>query len=72
MLSTNAVNAGVKISFDARVTEIDPWAASVTLSTGECLSADLIVGADGCRSLVRESVVNEQSNGIPSGFTCFW
>lgn len=49
VLYEGAVEQGVKVRFGCRVEKIDDSekGPSVTLSTGETLSADLIVGADG-------------------------
>lgn len=40
---------------------------SVTLSTGEVLSADLIIGCDGVKSLVRDLVVGEPTKAVATG-----
>lgn len=47
------------ITFHAgsRVTSIDPSTPSVTLDSGEKVTADVIIGADGIRSVVRDIVV---------------
>jgi glycine/D-amino acid oxidase-like deaminating enzyme len=49
VLYEGAVEQGVKVRFGCRVAKIDDSekGPSVTLSTGETLSADFIVGADG-------------------------
>ncbi|KAE9409683.1 FAD/NAD(P)-binding domain-containing protein [Gymnopus androsaceus JB14] len=41
----------------SRVTSIDPSTPSVTLDSGEKVTADVIIGADGIRSVVRDIVV---------------
>lgn len=41
----------------SRVTSIDPSTPSVTLASGEKITADVIIGADGIRSVVRDVVV---------------
>ncbi|KAH8823362.1 hypothetical protein DL96DRAFT_1713780 [Flagelloscypha sp. PMI_526] len=50
-----ALQKGVKIRYSSRVSTIDPSAATVILESGERLSADLIVGADGAESQIRAS-----------------
>lgn len=47
----------VSMKLGTRVASIDPESASLTLATGEILTADLIVGADGVHSLVRHTVI---------------
>ncbi|KAG2064822.1 FAD/NAD(P)-binding domain-containing protein [Suillus decipiens] len=45
------------IRVNCRVVSVDPSKPSVTLESGEVISADLIVGADGIKSITREYVV---------------
>ncbi len=44
---------------------------SITLSTGEVLIADLVVGADGPTSLVRDVVLGREDDAEPQGMTIF-
>ena len=45
---------------------------SVRLTNGEILTADIIIGADGSRSIVRELLLNpEQDHGVESGYTTY-
>jgi len=45
---------------------------SVRLANGELLTADIIIGADGSRSLVRELLLDpEQDHGHESGYTVY-
>lgn len=39
------------------------------LSTGEIVTGDIIIGADGPRSMVREVVLGEEDQPRPSGIT---
>lgn len=43
----------------------------MTLSTGKVLEADIVIGADGPRSLVRPVVLGRPDDAVPSGFTIF-
>ena len=52
--------------------------AGVTLTTGETLAADVVVAADGVRSLARRAVVlgsrdddDDDDEAVPSGYACF-
>ncbi|KAF5379737.1 hypothetical protein D9615_005787 [Tricholomella constricta] len=54
LLYEAAVDLGVHIRFSARVSSIDPDAGSVTLVSGERLTADVIVGADGTLGMSRQ------------------
>ncbi|KAK3986358.1 6-hydroxynicotinate 3-monooxygenase [Cladorrhinum sp. PSN332] len=44
---------------------------SLTLSTGTILSADLIVAADGIKSLARHLVLGARDDPVSSGYACF-
>ncbi|KAI0343353.1 FAD/NAD(P)-binding domain-containing protein [Trametopsis cervina] len=66
-----AVESGAQIDFGVTVTEVIPGnpKPSVKLSTGEIVTGDIIIGADGPRSMVREVVVGEEDQPRPSGIT---
>ena len=69
-----AASAGVRISFGAKVTEVSPGTPkpSVTLASGEVITADVVIGADGPRSIVRPIVVGEEEDDPePEGITVF-
>lgn len=67
------MDAGAQVQFGATVEEINPEKPrpSVRLANGEVISADIIVGADGPRSLVRETVLGEEDEPRPTGITVF-
>lgn len=45
---------------------------SVRLANGEIMTADIIIGADGSRSMVRELLLDpEQDHGVESGYTIY-
>lgn len=45
---------------------------SVRLANGEILTADIIIGADGSRSMVRELLLEPgQDHGVESGYTIY-
>jgi salicylate hydroxylase len=61
-----AVSAGARVDFGTVV------AQAVTLAGGEIVTADVVIGADGPRSLVRPVVVGEQEpQPAPEGITVF-
>jgi len=44
----------------------------VRLADGEILTADIVIGADGSRSMVRELLLDpEQDHGVESGYTVY-
>lgn len=57
VLYQNAVEAGVDFRFGLRVIEVDEEKPSVTLEDGSEVSADLIIGADGANSIVRQKIM---------------
>ncbi|KAF9240010.1 hypothetical protein BU15DRAFT_46029 [Melanogaster broomeanus] len=61
MLYDRAKKAGVKILHGMEVVSVDPWSGTVTTASGAKMSADVIIGADGYRSVVRPVVVGPQA-----------
>ncbi|KAF9230824.1 hypothetical protein BU15DRAFT_56831 [Melanogaster broomeanus] len=61
MLYDFAKRAGVKILHGMEVVSVDPWSGTVTTAKGTKMSADVIIGADGYRSVVRPVVVGPQA-----------
>lgn len=61
-----AVSVGAEVIFNAQVTAVTPGEPkpSVTLASGEVYTADIVLGADGPNSLVRETVL---ADDIPEG-----
>ncbi|KAJ7509037.1 hypothetical protein B0H11DRAFT_1963569 [Mycena galericulata] len=53
----NLAEPYMTLRFNSKVIQVDPREAQVTLENGECVSGDLIIGADGIKSVVREAVV---------------
>ncbi|KAJ6505352.1 hypothetical protein C8R45DRAFT_1209128 [Mycena sanguinolenta] len=50
----------VSVRFGAEVAKIDCEACSVTLRSGEIHTADAIIGADGARGIVRQTLMQEE------------
>jgi salicylate hydroxylase len=61
-LRTLARSVGADIRFGAHVTSIDPDYHRVTMASGEVVSADVIVGADGAEGLTRSHLLPEPDN----------
>ncbi|KAJ7702205.1 hypothetical protein B0H17DRAFT_1194722 [Mycena rosella] len=60
------------VLLNSRVSSIDPHAAQVTLENGAVLAGDLIIGADGIKSLARTVVVGSPSKPpIPTGYAAY-
>ncbi|TFK45161.1 hypothetical protein BDQ12DRAFT_695389 [Crucibulum laeve] len=55
------------LRLSSKVVSIDPFSPSVTLESGETLTADLIIGADGVHSRVRDIVVGAPDKPTPTG-----
>lgn len=73
MILQITLDSGVPIEYSAEVTGIDDESTttSVKLANGRELQADLIVGADGLNSIVREKIVGEPSNPVYGAFSNF-
>lgn len=56
ILAAKAASLGVKMTYNAKVVDINADAGLLTLANGNTLQADFIVGADGIHSRVRQSV----------------
>lgn len=67
----SAVAHGAKIRLSTEVSEIDPEEVKVTLSTGEVLTGDVIIGADGERGLCRRLVLGRPERVTSSGVTLY-
>lgn len=61
----------VEIRTASSVTSCDPENGTVILDGGEVLEADIIIGADGIHSVVRQSVVGEPRKAIPTGTSAY-
>ncbi|KAJ7730764.1 hypothetical protein B0H16DRAFT_1427796 [Mycena metata] len=60
MMYDLAVGQGATIRLDATAVAVSPKERTVTLSSGETLKADVIIGADGVSGLVRPLLLAEQ------------
>ena len=60
MIRDLTVRSGVRIDYNSTVVDVDINAPSVTLESGETIHADLVVGADGSYSLVRQKLVGRK------------
>ncbi|CAE6429983.1 unnamed protein product [Rhizoctonia solani] len=67
MLYELAEQAGVTVRLGSTVASIDPLMPSLTLCNGEIIHCDLIVGADGVKSIIREVVVGGPDRPRPTG-----
>ncbi|KAJ6504114.1 hypothetical protein C8R47DRAFT_1104293 [Mycena vitilis] len=67
MILDLATRAGVEFRYNAPVASVDCGNVSITLEDGECIYADLVVGADGPDSLVRTEILGKRVAGVPDG-----
>lgn len=68
-----AVSSGAQVDFGVSVESVNPGKPkpTVTLSSGEVLTADIVIGADGPTSLVRPVVIEREDDAVSTGFTVF-
>lgn len=52
---------------NSRVVSLDPHLGEVTLESGKTFRADVILGADGVKSMIREVVIGRPDKPIPTG-----
>ena len=61
---------GVKVQLNSFVERVDEAETAVILSDGRVLGADLIVGADGIRSKVRQSMLGDENLEASTSSNC--
>lgn len=76
MLHKLAVKAGARVDFNTEVVAVTQGSEqkpnpSVTLANGEVIHADILIGADGSKSLVREVVSGEVDDAKPGPMTTY-
>ncbi|EPE34794.1 FAD/NAD(P)-binding protein [Glarea lozoyensis ATCC 20868] len=69
--SPDGIGTPATLHVSSRVAAVDPQSATVTLENGDIIQADLVVGADGLRSVTRKAVVGHSGKLIPSGKAAF-
>ncbi|MCJ1379827.1 hypothetical protein MMC17_002930 [Xylographa soralifera] len=62
---------GVEITMGKTVVEYDEFRPAVKMESGETFEADVIVAADGIKSLARELVLGFDDQPKSSGYACF-
>lgn len=79
MLYDLAVSAGAQVTFDTSITSVAIDDATerpyVTLADGSTLKADVVLGADGSKSIVRDYVNGREDDAQPIGhsfYTCVY
>ena len=76
MLHKLATDAGATVYFNTEVVAVHQGSdespnPSVTLANGDVLTADLLIGADGSGSKVRDVVLDEDDFAKPVGLTAY-
>lgn len=57
----------ITIRTQCRVVSVDPSIPTLTLESGEVVRADLVIGADGVKSITRQYVVGAPDKPTPTG-----
>ncbi|KAK7063519.1 FAD/NAD(P)-binding domain-containing protein [Favolaschia claudopus] len=68
---TVSASRPAKLLLDTKVIACDAATGTVTLAGGEIIAADVVIGADGIRSVVRTSILGHVVKPPASGWTCF-
>lgn len=73
MLATSPDKPGIPVEMhlDSGVKDVDPHSASVTLANGTVVTGDLVLGADGVRSVCRQKVEGGNVKPFGSGKNAF-
>lgn len=76
LLFNLATEAGVKVDLNTGVSSVRPGTTSdarpsVVLENGTTLMADIVIGSDGCGSLVRQVVLGEEERPPASTLTVY-
>ncbi|RDX40536.1 FAD/NAD(P)-binding domain-containing protein [Lentinus brumalis] len=66
-----AIQLGADVRFSSEVVEVDPPSRAVTLSSGERLSGDVLIGADGALGQCRTAVLGRRDPGSPTGLAVY-
>lgn len=62
---------GVDIRTAAEVVECSAEAGTVTLGNGTVLRGDIVIGADGIKSVLRTTVLGREEKAIPTGLSAY-
>ncbi|KAJ7179750.1 FAD/NAD(P)-binding domain-containing protein [Mycena filopes] len=60
-----------QLLLNSKVSACDPEAGTITLSDGETITADVVIGADGIHSTIRTAIVGHTVPAPASGWSCF-
>ena len=76
LLHKLATDAGARVRLNSKVASIRQGTSraprpTVKLATGEVLTADILIGADGYKSIVRDVVLGEPDCATPGGMTLY-
>lgn len=70
--SSNTKGPGAKIRVSSRVISANCLEGSVMLENGEELEGfDVVIGADGIRSLIRGNILEKEFNAVPTGVSAY-
>ena len=66
-----AVEMGAEVRVGCGVASIDPMERTVTLASGEVVTADVIVGADGIHGVSRRALLGREPTSSQEGFSFY-
>ncbi|CUM67402.1 uncharacterized protein PRCAT00005096001 [Priceomyces carsonii] len=69
--SEDGIGKPVKINLSSKVEKVDSEEGLVILESGKVFKGDLVVGADGIHSLIRDIVTGTSNPATASGFSAF-
>lgn len=71
VLVRGTARKGVQVRKGCTVAEYRPWESSVVLEGGEVIRGDLVIAADGVKSVARRSILGQHLEPHETGDTCF-
>lgn len=69
--SSDRPGKAVDIRTASQVVDCDPDNGTVKIKGGETLQADLVIGADGIKSVIRTAVMGEKLKATPTGISAY-
>ncbi|KAJ7846911.1 FAD/NAD(P)-binding domain-containing protein [Mycena leptocephala] len=71
LATTDGEGFPAKLRLGIKVLTCDPEEGTITLSSGEVIHADLVLGADGAHSVIRTQILGDEQKASATSWSCF-